>query len=465
MIPVVISGGSGTRLWPVSRSSYPKQFCEFYDHSFLRNTIDRVSAFGKIHLVTVESMRTMTLKILRETQLSPESLICEPFGKNTAPAVALICHVLSQRKMTDEIVGIFPADHLISEVKKFQEVVRLAESVAQKGEVVTLGIAPRYAATGYGYIELSDVEEGSRGEFKARKVKQFLEKPNAAKAKEFAQTGKHFWNAGVFVFKVGVMIQHFEKKMPQLWDRIKQIKADMSNAPQVYANVESQSIDFGLIEKLEKMVCIPCEIGWSDVGSWDELARLDEEMPQYRSDSKAKVFSEDASGNYVFSVREKVIGLVGVKNLIVVETPDALLISQKGKSEKVREIVKSVRTQGLPEATEQKFELRPWGKFEVLADASDYKAKKITVDAGEQLSYQSHEKRSEHWIIIEGEGEVTLDDKKNLLRGGQYIYISQNAKHRIKNTGKGPLTFIEVQTGSYFGEDDIKRYQDDYNRV
>ena len=470
MIPVILSGGSGTRLWPVSRASYPKQFCEFYDQSFLENSIERLKPFGSPHIVTVSSMEALTARTLKAMGLPQTNAIYEPMGQNTAPAVALMCHVLNMNGEGDEVVGMFPADHLITDQRAFGIVLNLGHEVAKQGEIVTLGIAPRYAATGYGYIEVKDdvvatAENPKGGVFSARLVRGFHEKPGQSRAEEFRSSGRHYWNAGMFLFKVNVMIDLFKKHMPEMWQSIERIEKDLSNAKQIYSNLENISLDYGIMEKLDKQVCIPCEIGWSDVGSWDEIARLADEVPSLKSDVNAKVFNQDAYSNYVFSAKNKVIGLVGVNNLIVVDTPDALLISNKGQSEKVKDLVGKIKEVGHPDGTDHPFETRPWGGFETLADNKDFKTKRITVDPGAQLSYQSHNKRAEHWIVISGEAEVVLNDEVIPRGPGEHIYIPVNAKHRVRNNGTAPLVFVEVQTGSYFGEDDIIRYEDDYNRA
>lgn len=465
MIPVILSGGSGTRLWPVSRASYPKQFCEFYDKSFLRESLDRMKDFDPPMVLTVSSMQALTERTLKEMGLDSSHAIYEPMGRNTAPAVALCCHYFASQGKTDEVVGIFPADHLITDQKAFYEAVKLGEACAKEGEVVTLGIQPRYPSTGYGYIEVTNDKFKSENSLTAYMVKGFHEKPNQTTAQRFIDQGNYYWNAGMFIFKVQTMVELFQKHLPEVWKKISSIKTDFSDAKYAYANVESVSIDYGIMEKLERQVCIPCDIGWSDVGSWDELARLSEEFPELRNDGMASIFSENSQNNYVFSIRNKVVGLVGVNDLIVVDTPDALLISQKGKSQGVKELVGQIKNAGLPEATEHPFETRPWGKYEVIADKEKFKGKIITVDPGQQLSYQSHKKRSEHWVVISGQAEVVLNGDTHALEAGQAIEIPSQAKHRMRNPGSEPLVFVEVQTGSYFGEDDITRYEDDYNRV
>ncbi|MBX3021603.1 MAG: mannose-1-phosphate guanylyltransferase/mannose-6-phosphate isomerase [Bdellovibrionales bacterium] len=465
MIPVILSGGSGTRLWPVSRASYPKQFCDFFDGSFLGNTIDRLKVLGEVHVLTTKGMEALTRRAVSREGLKAENVIYEPMGKNTAPAVALLCHFLDTRGKGDEIAGVFPSDHLIGNEEEFHKAVRLAESIASQGYVVTLGVQPSSPATGYGYIEVTPESIGSSDGLKAHRVAGFREKPNLATAKTYLDSGRHFWNAGMFVFRVCDMIAHFQKFQPQLWSKIAAINADMSNAQYNYALVDSISLDYAIMEKLDTQACVPCDMEWSDVGSWDEMARLSEESEKLQSTSRAEVFNVNSENNYVYSVNNKVIGLIDVTDTMVVDTPDALLVVRKGSSQKVKELVDAMREAGQSEATEHPFETRPWGRFEILADDKHYKAKKITVDPGAQLSYQSHAQRSEHWVVISGQGEVVLNEKTIALKPGESVYIPEGSKHRMRNPGAQPLIFVEVQTGKYFGEDDIVRYQDDYSRV
>lgn len=469
MISVVLSGGSGTRLWPVSRASYPKQFCDFYDRSFLKNTLDRVRSLGDAssdaYFLTVKSMEALTTRTANQEGLPLDHVIFEPMTKNTAPAVALLCHILQMRGFGQEIVGLFPSDHLVARQEAFKKAVILAEKVAREGRVVTLGIPPRSADTGYGYIECRGQDLMSEGDLAARPIQAFHEKPDSRTAEKYLKAGTYYWNAGIFVFRVDRMIAHFQRLQPQMWEKISSIRADLSNADYNYALLPSISLDYAVMEKLEDAACIPCEMGWSDVGSWDELARLSEESTDVKTGSLAQVFPVDANGNYVFSIRNKVVGLLDVQDLLVVDTPDALLICRRGESQRVKDLVDQMKESGVTEATEHPFEMRPWGGFEILSDEKDFKSKKITVDPGAQLSYQSHEKRNEHWVVTSGIGEVTLDDVRRTLHPGESVFIPAGAKHRMKNPGSKALTFVEVQTGTYFGEDDIVRYQDDYNRV
>lgn len=465
MIPVILSGGSGTRLWPVSRASYPKQFCDFFDNSFLSSTIQRLKALGPVHVLTTKNMDTLTRRAVTREGLDVRNVLFEPMAKNTAPAVALLCHVLEQRGLADEIAGVFPSDHLIGNEEAFLSAVRVAEKVARDGFVVTLGVQPSSPATGYGYIEVTDAAVGGENGVRAMGVAGFREKPSHEVAKSYVDSGRHFWNAGMFVFRVRDMIEAFQKHQPQLWSKIAAIDPELKNASYNYALVEGISLDYAIMEKSVKQACVPCDMDWSDVGSWDEMARLNSDGDHPHTKTRAEVFSLNSDNNFVYSVHNKVIGLIDVTDVMIVDTPDALLVTRKGSSQKVKELVDAMREAGQPEATEHPFETRPWGRFEILSDEKDFKAKKITIDPGAQLSYQSHSHRSEHWVMIAGSAEVVLDEKVIPLARGQFVHIPEGSKHRIRNPGKTPLIFVEVQTGTYFGEDDIVRYQDDYNRI
>ncbi|HMN69548.1 MAG TPA: mannose-1-phosphate guanylyltransferase, partial [Bdellovibrionales bacterium] len=277
MIPVILSGGSGTRLWPVSRAAYPKQFCEFFDGSFLDNTIRRLKPLGDVHILTTKSMQSLTQRAVKHEGLNLKNVIFEPMGKNTAPAIALLCHILELRGQTEEIVGVFPSDHLIADENAFQKAVRLAGEVAARGFVTTLGVQPNGPATGYGYIEVDDAAVAKDGGLQARRVTGFREKPDLATARKYVDSGRYFWNAGMFVFRAKDMIQHFKSFQPEMWAKIAEIREDLSNAEYNYALVAGISIDYAVMERLAEQACVPCDMGWSDVGSWDEMARLAEE--------------------------------------------------------------------------------------------------------------------------------------------------------------------------------------------
>ncbi len=460
MRAVVLSGGSGTRLWPVSRSAYPKQFCDFFDQSFLENTLDRLSSFGAPQIVTIKSMSTLTERALKKKGYDSNQVIYEPLQKNTGPAIALACHLaLVNGASASEVMGVFPADHLISNESEFQRIVQLAAEEAGSGSVVTLGIQPRGPETGYGYIETTE-----KGSGEVRLVSQFHEKPDLKMAKEYLKTDRFFWNAGIFIFRIDIMVEAFKTLQPQLWKQIMAIRPDRSNLDYQYSLLQNISIDYAVMEKIENLKCIPSDFGWSDVGSWDELSRVSEEGFGAPGSGRQQVFQVDSNGNFVHSLTRKVVGLVGVENLLIVDTPDGLLISQKGMSQKVKDLVSQIKQSGSVTVAEHPFEWRPWGGFEVLSDTDNYKVKQITVDPGARLSYQSHKRRAEHWTVIKGTAEVTLNDEKHVLESNDSITIPMGAKHRVKNIGNIPLILVEIQTGDYFGEDDIFRYQDDYAR-
>ena len=294
------------------------------------------------------------------------------------------------------------------------------------------------------------------GSLSAFKTKAFHEKPSRAKAEDFIRSGHYFWNAGIFIFRVSDMIKAFQNHMPKLWSEIVQVKQDLSHLEAIYGRIESLSIDYGIMEKVTEQVCIPCDIGWSDVGSWDEVSRLRPSLPP--------PVEEHAQKNWVAGQPEKVYSFVGVDDLIVVDTADALLVAKRGETERVRELLKRVTQQGHVSATNHVFEHRPWGNFEVLKDTPRFKSKIIRVEAGQKISYQSHQHRAEHWVIVKGNPDVILNDILHHLKAGESIFIPQGAKHRIINPTAESIEFVEVQVGDYFGEDDITRYSDDYGR-
>lgn len=460
MIPVIISGGSGTRLWPLSRNGFPKQFCDIFEDSLISQTYARLKPLGPPHILTVEGFKPLSIKTLAPLGLKENELIIEPFGRNTAPAIALLCATFLKKGMENEIVGIFPADHFILQETQFQDCVRAANLLAHDADVVTIGIEPTEPATGYGYIEIDKSKKLETNFCSAYKALGFREKPNKEKAQEFIAAKKFLWNAGMFVFQVKKMISLFEIHLPQIWNPIK--NASLSNISEIYKQISPISIDYGIMEKLNSHVCIPSSFQWSDVGCWDSIVDLLEKSKDVKSKLKKPFYQTHGKNNFNISSTARTIGFVGVDNLIVVDTEDATLIASRGSSEKVKDLLDQMQDSKVK--TQHVFEVRPWGKFEILRDTEDFKSKVITVDAGAKLSYQSHAKREEHWTIIKGSGEIILDDKSIKVSRGSAVHIPTGSKHRIINTGTEPLVFLEVQLGSYFGEDDIVRYNDEYGR-
>jgi len=467
MIPIVLCGGSGTRLWPVSRRSFPKQFNELLGESLLSRTLRRVKALGDPRVVATRDTAVLTRRVMTDRGLDPERAVFEPAGRNTAPAVALTVHLLLLEELGDEVLGVFPADHLVADQAGFQRAVALATECAERGQVVTLGIRPSSPATGYGYLEVTDqvfartAEPEDAPDLTAFVTRGFREKPDAATAERFVAEGRFFWNSGMFVFRTADMARHFERLMPELWREIRRLEPDRSNLGEIYQDLTAESLDYGVMEHLDEQVCIPCSIGWSDLGSWDEVARVRESSPGVFDLAE----TGDNGNNFVFGFRDKVYGLVGVEDLVVVDTADAVLVTRRGATQKVKSLVEALRDHGRREADEHVFEHRPWGSFEVLRDTDDFKSKILRVAPGQRLSYQSHNHRSEHWVVVKGEPEVVLDDRVLRPQPGEAVYIPQGAKHRIANPTEAWVEIVEVQLGSYFGEDDIIRYEDDYDRT
>lgn len=463
MIPVILSGGSGTRLWPVSRAKFPKQFNDLFEEPLQNLTLKRVGRLGKPMIITSISLRDFTEKKAKEAGFPEIEVIFEPFGRNTAPAVAVLCRALEMRGLPDETVAVFPADHLVEDEEEFLSALDLADRGARQGKVVTLGLKPQFPETGYGYIQTKRVPFAYNDKHSSFEVVKFHEKPDLGTARRFLQEGSYFWNAGIFVFPVKLMIELFRKYQPQIWTGVSALKPDFSNIKEVYEHLPSISLDFAIMERLsgDELLCVPCDPGWSDVGSWDAVAEVYEKTGR----SRGEPIEVDSKNNFVLPHEDKRYAFVGVDNLIVVDTPDALLISSKGKTQEVKTVVDRLKKEAPRLAQEHVFEERPWGRFEVLRDRPHFKSKVIRVNPHSQISYQSHSKREEHWIIVRGMGEVILDEKPIPVQVGSYVKIPLGAKHRIRNTSNEPMEFIEVQLGTYFGEDDIVRYQDDYKRV
>jgi len=459
LLPVIMSGGAGTRLWPVSRSKFPKQFCELLDKPLHTMTLNRLKKYGSSVIVTNKKFQDLTEGDIRKNGFNVEKVLYEPSPRNTAAAIGLVCKYLQIQGKLNQVVGVFSSDNLILDEKAFHEALDVAtKTAATTGAVVVLGIKPDHPETGFGYIQVQNRAIGTK---QATEVLKFHEKPSLQKANDFLDAGTYFWNAGIFIFKVENMINHFKKLEPEIWNQLESLKPDLSNLNEVYKDIKNISIDYAILEKLTspELMCVTCDIGWSDLGSWDSL--MDKREGLNQSQQNIQVASKN---NSVYPVENKTYSFVGVEDLMVVDTADALLICKKNESQKVKDVVDRLKVTN-PDLTEEHvFENRPWGKFEILRDQDYYKSKVIRVDAGQKISYQSHAKRAEHWIIVKGEAVVILNDKEVPLKTGEHIFIPQGAKHRIINNSAAAVEFIEVQVGSYFGEDDIVRYSDDYGR-
>ncbi len=446
MTNVILCGGSGTRLWPLSRTLMPKQFIRLFNAKSLFDlTLRRNVHAQKTIIVCNEAHYFLALDECGGKKI--DKFILEPFGKNTAAAItfaALCCD-------EDEILLITPSDHLIEDEAEYKKALLIAQSYANQNFLVTFGIKPSEPNTGYGYIKAD----------KNGDVERFIEKPNLETAVKFIKEGEYYFNSGMFCFKAGVFLNEMKKYAPSIVKDVAAAIEGSANEPNLLKispnfmdKIEDISIDYALMQKSLNIKMVPLDAGWSDMGSFDELSK--------KMKSDGEPLQIDASENFV--IAKKPTALVDVQNLLVVDTEDALLIAKKGSSQKVKEVYKHF-SNSLPEICEAHTSVyRPWGSYEVLGEGNGYKMKKIIVKPGKRLSLQKHFKRNEHWIVVEGEALVTINSDKTPLKQNESIYIKKEQTHRLENTANTDLIVIEVQTGEYLGEDDIVRISDDYDR-
>lgn len=433
-VPIILAGGSGTRLWPVSRMSYPKQFCELLDDTLLNKTISRLQEFGTPYILTSKQLAPLSGRALEENKISKEYLLVEPEARNTAAAIAYLCELYKEEP--DTIVGIFPSDHWVENHKNFSADIKTAVDLAKAHQsLVLIGIKPTSPTSAYGYIE---VNKGM--------VSRFIEKPGIEQAKILIAKPNIFWNSGIFIASIGFLRSSFEKHSPKF------ISAFVGKSvAEAYKSLPKNSFDFEIVEKLDNIDFVKASFEWSDLGSWDQL------IENY-SGSVAKTYEVDAKNNTVVTSRSKSTGFIGVSDLLVVDTKDALLISKKGETQKVKALVDKMILENDRRAIDPVKELRNWGEFCVLEEDDTFKVKKVKVLSGQSISYQLHQSRQEHWIILKGKAEVILDGVTHTLTSGESIFVKSGVKHLIKCTSDTALELIEVQTGTYFGEDDIERF-------
>ncbi len=464
MIPVILSGGSGTRLWPLSRSQYPKQFLPLVSSkTMVQETIIRVQGIEGLQppiAICNENHRFMMAEQLREIDINPAAIILEPMGRNTAPAVALAA--LSAKP--DDILLILPADHVISNIPAFQSAIKKANTLAEQGYLVTFGIVPDEPETGYGYIKAG--ESINKDSFN---VANFVEKPNLETAKEYLKSGEYFWNSGMFAFKAGRYIEELNKFQP---DILKACKNALSNDKhdldfvrldrEAFTKCPSDSIDYAVMEKTDQAAIIPLDADWNDIGSWSALW----EVSDKNEDSNAingDVITIDTNNSYIHS-SHKLITTVGVENLIVIETDDAVMIAAKDRVQDVKKIVDQLKNDDRKEANIHLKVYRPWGYYHSVDNGSRHQTKRIVVKPGAKLSLQKHHHRAEHWVVVKGTALVTKGDEQILLSENESTYIPLGIVHCLENPGVIPLEIVEVQSGSYLGEDDIIRFNDKYGR-
>lgn len=467
MYPVILSGGSGTRLWPLSRPLYPKQFLPLHsDYSLFQETLQRLETLDVQNPIVIcnEEHRFIVAENMRALNIQAYSIFLEPVGRNTAPAIA-VAAIAAIKEDKDALLLVLPADHVIEDTKEFAEKVKTAEDFAKKGHIVTFGIKPTSPHTGYGYIETG--EEISTG---AYKLAGFKEKPNAETAEAFVESGNFLWNGGMFCFKASVYLEELNKYHPDIISCINDAMAEATNDidfirpdAEHFKKATDTSIDYAVMEHTDLGAVVSLDAGWSDIGSWDALWDVcdkDENNNVIIGDVIAK-----KTKNSFIRTKHKLVCTLGLDNLIVVDTKDALLVAHKDYVQDIKGIVAELKEVGRKEAKHHRKVFRPWGHYDSICSGERDQVKRIYVEPGAKLSLQKHFHRSEHWVVVKGTALVTRGEEILTLSENESVYLPVGTVHALENPGKIPLELIEVQTGSYLGEDDIVRYKDAYGRV
>lgn len=466
LTPVILSGGTGTRLWPLSRRLYPKQFLPLTSQqTMLQATLDRLEGLNAAPalIISNQEYRFMIAEQCRQQDYDLSGIILEPIGRNTAPAVAVAAlQVLPTHP--DAILLILPADHVIQNIAAFQQAVTQAITAAETGQLVTFGIPAIHPETGYGYIQ-----RGAELASRQYKVAKFVEKPDQATAERYVNSGEYYWNSGMFLFRADRYLEELEKFQPDMLKSCRTALAEASQDldfirldAQAFAACPADSIDYAVMEHTQDAVVIHLDAGWSDVGSWASLWQISKQ-DESGNTLLGDIMTHQTQGCYARS-EDRLIALLGVTDLIVMDTKDAVLIASKNTAQEVKEIVNQINALARPEAENHREVYRPWGKYDSIDTGSRFQAKRITVNPGAKLSLQMHHHRAEHWIVVTGTAKVSRGDETFLLHENESTYIPIGTSHRLENPGKIPLELIEVQSGSYLGEDDIIRFDDDYKR-
>jgi mannose-1-phosphate guanylyltransferase/mannose-6-phosphate isomerase len=465
--PVILSGGSGTRLWPLSRAALPKQLLALHgERTMLQDAVLRASVPGAAapFLLCDEGHRFIAAEQMQVVGVKPAAIVLEPAGRNTAPAAGIAALLIAE-KDPKGVILLLPSDHVVTDGAAFHAAVEKAAAAARKGHIVTFGLKADSPETGYGYIQI-----GAPLGAGAHAVKRFVEKPQKEKAAEYIAAGDYAWNSGMFAFRADVMLGELEKHAPGIVESCKMALAKSARDPDfirldkaAFETAQNISIDFAVMEKTDKAAVVPCDLGWSDVGSWSSLWSL-EKHDENGNVLRGDVIVHDSHDSFVRSDKG-LTALVGVRDVVVIVTDDAVLVSDKNRAQDVRFIVDRLKTGGRPEAQDHTTVSRPWGSYKGIDIGDRFQVKHIMVKPGGRLSLQMHHKRAEHWIVVQGTARVTCDDKVFTLHENESTFIPLGAKHRLENMGKEPLHLIEVQCGSYLGEDDIVRFDDVYGRV
>lgn len=473
LIPVILSGGSGTRLWPLSRELYPKQLLPLVGKgTMLQETLARVSGVAGVNSPVVicnESHRFLVAEQILAAGVKPRAIVLEPVGRNTAPAVAIAAMAAvsdlpaAGKAESDPLLLILPADHVIRDVQAFRAALEVGRKAALEGKLVTFGVVPNKPETGYGYIRRA------AGSGPAYPIARFVEKPDLATARAYVESKEYFWNSGMFLFRASVVLEELRTLAPQIYEACTQsITAakrdlDFTRLPtREFSACPSDSFDYAVMEKTRHGVVVPLEAGWSDVGSW---SALHEAIPADGDGNVilGDVLTADSHGCYLQST-SRLVAAVGLQDHVVVETKDAVLVAPKNRVQDVKELVSQLKKQGRYETSLHREVFRPWGSYDSIDSGLRFQVKRLTVKPGAELSLQLHHHRAEHWIVVAGTARITRGEETFLLEENQSTYIPLGTRHRIENPGKIPLHIIEVQSGTYLGEDDIVRFEDRYGR-
>lgn len=474
LYPVIMAGGSGTRFWPLSRHLFPKQLLRIGgEHTLIQQTMRRVIGCASAANVLISTNAAQADLIRAQLVDWKEDLtngfILEPEGRNTAPAIALAAIEVMGRD-PDGLMLVVPADHVVTGQREFETAVQLASQLAEKGYLVTFGIKPIRPETGYGYIKAKHrVLLGKRGKLRGYLVQRFVEKPNVVKAAQYVKRGGYFWNSGMFVWRAATVLEEIGLHQPTIMAAMEQIKKlRMDGAPkqsidEAYRKIASVSIDTGVMERSSKAAVVPVTFKWSDVGSWGSLDEV-AEKDGAGNVITGRVIDLESTRSIVYADR-RVVATIGLRDMVVVDTPDATLVCPKSRAQDVKKIVDILKQQQAPEHLEHLTVQRPWGSYTVLEEGPGFKVKRVTVNPGGRLSLQMHHQRSEHWVVISGTARVTRDQEAFDLHVGESTAIPVKTQHRLENPGKETVHIIEVQNGPYLGEDDIVRFKDDYGRI
>ncbi len=467
ILPVILSGGAGTRLWPLSRELYPKQLLPLAsDNTMLQETILRLNGVAQLEnplLICNEAHRFMVAEQIRQLGKEASSIILEPCGRNTAPAVA-IAALYGETQGDDPVLLVLPADHLIQDIAEFQQVVQLGAAQAEQGMLVTFGIVATQPETGYGYIRADQCGEGP-----AYPVAEFVEKPDLVTAEKYLESGDYYWNSGMFMFRASRYLEELERYQPEMLVACRNAFTSMTTDldfqrldEDIFAACPADSIDYAVMERTDRAVVIPLDAGWNDIGAWSALWDV-----HPHNDTGNVVIGDvliEGADNCYLHASHRLVAAVGIADLVVVETADAVLVAKRDQVQNVKGIVEQLKKQQRNEALLHRRVNRPWGDYEGIDVGERYQVKRITVNPGASLSLQKHHHRAEHWIVVKGTARVTCGEKSMILSENQSTYIPLGETHRLENPGKILLEIIEVQSGSYLGEDDIIRFEDNYGR-